>query len=54
MLLISIMLPLFITPVAAVAGTYEKTKIFQADYGILNQNLYVVEPRSLYDYYGNW
>ena len=31
----------------------EKTSLFQAQYGILNQKLYVSVAPSLYDYYGN-
>lgn len=52
-LLISILLSLFITPDALAGGTCEKASVFQAQYGLLNQKLYVSEPRSLYDYYGN-
>jgi len=51
-LLISVLLLVFITP-TSIAGTYEKTYIFQAQYGLLNQKLYVSEPPSLYDYYSN-
>ena len=51
-LLISILLLVFITP-TSIAGTYEKTYTFQAQYGLLNQKLYVSEPPSLYDYYSN-
>jgi hypothetical protein len=52
-LLISILLSLFITPEALAGGTHEKASVFQAQYGLLNQKLYVSEPHSLYDYYGN-
>ena len=51
-LLIGILLLVFITP-TSIAANYEKTNTFQAQYGILNQKLYVSVPPSLYDYYGN-
>jgi hypothetical protein len=51
-LLIGILLLVFITP-TSMAANYEKTNTFQAQYGILNQKLYVSVPPSLYDYYGN-
>jgi hypothetical protein len=53
MLIISILLPIFMIPATAFARTNEEANVFQASYKILNQNLYVTEPRSLYDYYGN-
>ncbi|MGD0994779.1 MAG: Ig-like domain-containing protein [Candidatus Bathyarchaeia archaeon] len=51
-LLIGILLLVFITPTSLVANC-EKTSTFQAQYGLLNQKLYVSVPPSLYDYYSN-
>ncbi len=51
-LLIGILLLVFITPTSIVANC-EKTSTFQAQYGLLNQKLYVSIPPSLYDYYSN-
>ncbi len=51
-LLIGILLLVFITPTSVVANC-EKTSTFQAQYGLLNQKLYVSVPPSLYDYYSN-
>jgi hypothetical protein len=51
-LLIGILLLCFITP-PSIAAKYEKTNAFQAQYGLLNQKLYVSVPLSLYDYYSN-
>ena len=51
-LLIGVLLLVFITP-TSMAANYEKTNTFQAQYGILNQKLYVSVPPSLSDYYGN-
>jgi len=50
-LLIGILLIVSITPTSIAAN--EKTNTFQAQYGILNQKLYISIPPSLYDYYGN-
>jgi hypothetical protein len=52
MLLISILLVVFISP-TSLAGNYEKTFSFQAQYGFLSQKLYVSVLPSLYDYYSN-
>ena len=51
-LLIGIFLLVFITP-TSIAATSEKNNTFQAQYGILNQKLYVSVPPSLYNYYSN-
>ena len=51
-LLTGILLLCFIIP-PSVAAKYEKTNPFQAQYGVLNQKLYVSVPPSLYDYYSN-
>jgi hypothetical protein len=51
-LLIVILLLVFIIPTSTIAD-YEKTQIFQAQYGLFNQKLYVSAPPSLYDYYSN-
>ena len=51
-LLIGILLLVLITPTSIVANC-EKTTTFQAQYGLLNQKLYVSVPPSLYDYYSN-
>jgi hypothetical protein len=49
-LLIIVLLLVFITP-TSIAGNYEKTYTFQAQYGLLNQKLYVSIPPSLIEYY---
>jgi hypothetical protein len=46
------LLLVFIIP-TSLAGNYEKTYTFQAQYGLINQKLYVSIQPSLYDYYGN-
>ena len=51
-LLIGILLLVLITPTSIVANC-EKTSTFQAQYGLLNQKLYVSVQPSLYDYYSN-
>jgi hypothetical protein len=51
-LFISILLLVFITP-TSIAGNYEKTYIFQAQYSLFSQKLYVSIPPSPYDYYNN-
>ena len=51
-LLIGILLLFFILP-TSLAANYEKTNTFQAQYGLLNQKLYVSITPSLYDYYSN-
>jgi hypothetical protein len=52
MLLIGVLLLVFIAP-SSLAGNYEKTYSFQAQYGLLSQKMYVSVPPSLYDYFGN-
>ncbi len=51
-LFISILLLVFITP-TSIAGNYEKTYIFQAQYSFFSQKLYVSILPSLYNYYNN-
>ncbi len=51
-LLIGILLIVSMTPTSLVANC-KKTSTFQAQYGLLNQKLYVSVPPSLYHYYGN-
>ncbi len=52
LILLGILLLVFLTPASLVANC-EKTSAFQAQYGLLNQKLYVSIPPSLYDYYSN-
>jgi len=51
-LLIGILLLVFISPTSIVANC-KKTSTFQAQYKVLNQNLYVSVQPSLNNYYGN-